>query len=109
MKRNQKRWTSAVFHKFSIQNYLVNPDESIDVDGDVDFYKNGLIQLSLKFSKVSGDFDCRKNQFTSLDVCPKSVGNLYCSNNKLTSLDGVPESISGSFNCGCNKLTSLDG
>lgn len=110
MKTNANKWTAAVCRKFNIQNYSINPDGSIDVDGDVDIYSKGVTQLPFKFNKVTGDFDCRCNKLTSLDGSPKILGgSLYCSNNKLTALHGLPESISGNFNCGYNRLTSLEG
>ena len=99
-----------ICRKYEIENYTINPDGSIDVDGDVNLYYLKLTKLPLKFNKVFGDFSCSNNELTSLDGCPKEVGgDFYCNNNKLTSLDGSPKEVGGDFNCDNNELTSLDG
>ena len=135
--------------KYGIKNYTINPDDSIDVDGDVDlrgsrfwdYFRTSssygkmnnwtLDRLPLKFGKVSGSFDCRYNNLTTLEGCPKEVGgDFYISDNKLTSLvgcplevrrflggdnlfsdlTGCPQVINGDFNVSNNKnLVSLKG
>jgi hypothetical protein len=102
----------AICKKYRITNYTINPDGSIDVDGplSVDLFDKGLTKLPLNFRNVSGDFDCRYNQLTSLEGAPSSVGGyFYCSKNKLTSLEGAPENVGDYFDCSGNKLTSLEG
>lgn len=100
----------SICKQFNIQNYTINDDGSIDVDGSVYISYKKLTKLPLKFRNVSGDFDCHNNQLTTLEGCPKSVGGyFYCSNNQLTSLVGGPKSVGGDFNCSDNKLTSLEG
>ena len=96
--------------KYGIENYTINPDGSIDVDGDVDLTEWNLTKLPLKFNKVSGSFLCYDNYLTSLDGCPKEVvGNFNCARNNLTNLIGGPKEVGGYFDCSDNKLTSLDG
>jgi len=96
--------------EYWIANYTINSDGSIDVDGDVNFYKLNLTKLPLKFNKVSGSFDCAKNQLTNLEGCPKEVGGSFdCSYNKLTSLEWCPNHVDGSFYCHNNNLTNLEG
>jgi hypothetical protein len=96
--------------KYGIENYTINPDGSIDVDGDVDLTEWNLTKLPLKFNKVSGSFLCYDNYLTSLDGCPKEVvGNFYCSKNNLTSLDGCPSYIGGGFDLYGNNIKSLVG
>ena len=59
---------------------------------------------------MDGEFDCSINQLTSLEGCPKEVGdNFDCSNNIITDLQGIPSVINGRLNCGNNSLTSLKG
>jgi hypothetical protein len=116
--------------KYKIENWTLNPDGTVDVDGDVDLC-NELSKLPLKFGRVtgyfwcsynqltslegcpteiSGDFDCSYNQLTSLEGCPTEIGgDFWCQNNKLTSLEGCPKEIRGDFLCHNNKLTSLEG
>jgi len=99
----------TICKKHNIENYTINKDHSIDVDGDVYLYKKELTKIPLKFRKVSGDFSCYDNQITSLEGAPTSVGgNFYCHNNNLTSLEGSPTSVGGGFYCSDNKLTSLE-
>ena len=46
----------------------------IDVDGYFDCGSQGLKELKgVKFGKVSGDFDCDRNQLTSLEGAPQTV------------------------------------
>jgi len=96
--------------KYGIRNYIINPDGSIDVDGDINLVNINLIKLPLKFNIVSGEFDCRGNKLTSLEGCPKEVGGDFsCYANQLTSLEGCPKEVGGYFDCANNQLTSLIG
>jgi hypothetical protein len=77
---------------YGIMNYTINPDGSIDVDGDVGLNNERLTKLPLKFRNVGGDFYCSYNNLPSLEGCPQTVGgDFYCRNNQLTSLEGLPE------------------
>ncbi len=126
--------------RYSIGDYTVNEDGTVDVDGDVDLkhWNYTLYILPIKFGTVTGNFSCGsgndidyKNELTSLEGCPHTVGgdfrcpmnnltsleggptevggNYYCYKNKLSSLKGAPSSVYGIFHCGNNKLTSLEG
>jgi hypothetical protein len=95
----------------NLSNYTINPDGTIDVDGNVELYKllGSIRKLSVKFGKVSGDFDCSINNLTSLEGCPNYVGGDFdCSMNSLVSLEGCPNYVGGMFNCDKNKLTTLE-
>ena len=73
--------------KYKIIDYTIMDDGSIDVDGYVDLYGNGLTELPLTFNKVTGTFNCGDNKLTTLKGSPKSVGGIFnCDDNKLTSL-----------------------
>jgi len=120
-----------ICRKYNIKNYTINPDGSIDVDGNVWLSDISLTELPLKFNKVYGSFDCSWNKLTNLEGCPNYVGdnfscvankltsligcpnyvggNFHCNGNKLTSLEGCPDEVRGNFRCGANKLTSLEG
>ena len=96
--------------KYSIKNYTICSDRTIDVDGDVNLYRKNLTKLPLKFNKVSGTFYCNDTQLTTLEGSPKEVGGgFYCFNNQLTSLEGGPIKVGGEFYCSHNQLTSLEG
>jgi len=121
----------SICKKFGITNYTINPDNTVDVDGDVDLIGEGLIKLPLNFGKVTGDFDCYNNKLTTLEGGPREVGgyfccnynqlitlengpqevvgDFYCYNNKLTTLEGAPSYVGGGFYCYQNKLTTLEG
>lgn len=103
-------------NKYDIENYTINEDGTIDVDGDVDLSNNFLKQkqvlfkIPFKFGKVSGDFNCSYNNLESLEGSPYYVGgNFVCIKNKLTSLNGSPSEVGGYFSCSYNKLKSLEG
>jgi hypothetical protein len=99
----------SICKKYNITNYTINSDGSIDVDGDVNLENMKLSKLPLKFRNVSGCFYCNRNQLTSLEGAPQSVGDFYCGDNQLTSLEGAPQSVGDDFDCSYNKLTSLEG
>ena len=97
---------SLICEKYGIENYTINPDGSIDVNGDVDLYNCNITELPLTFNKVGGSFDCSNNKLTSLKGSPKRVDRYFdCSNNKLTSLEFSPDYIGGGFNCEYNDLS----
>ena len=99
-----------ICEKYNIRNYIINDDGSIDVDGDVFIYDEGLTEIPLKFNKVTGSVNFIQNKLTSLEGCPKEVGSFFdCRDNKLTTLEGGPKSVGGDFHCGNNNLTDLKG
>jgi hypothetical protein len=100
----------SICQKYKIQNYTINEDGSIDVEGDVDLRHKRLTKLPLKFRHVGGDFYCNINQLTSLEGCPQTVGrDFYCHRNQLTSLEGGPKTVGENFYCHNNELTSIEG
>jgi hypothetical protein len=96
--------------KYRIKNWTLNPDGTVDVDGDVNLAYQVLSKLPLKFGRVTGSFSCLYNRLTSLKGCPKEIGgSFWCYDNQLTSLEGCPKEIGGNFSCYYNYLTSLKG
>ena len=95
--------------KMEIEDYTINEDLTVDVDGNVDLVKKGLTELPIQFGKVTGDFDCYSNNLESLKGSPKVVeGGFDCSHNQLTTLEGCPEIVEGWFYCEKNNLTSFE-
>jgi len=95
---------------YGIQNYTINDDGSIDVDGNVNLAYKGLTIIPLKFNKVTGYFSCSVNKLTSLEGCPIWVGgSFHCYANKLVNLIGCPSYVGAMFNCNDNYLTTLEG
>ncbi len=107
---NNEQKIKDICTKYKIEKYTINPDGSIDVNGNVDLYSLGLTEIPLKFNRVSGSFNCSFNQLTSLIGSPNYVDmGFYCSGNQLTSLEGSPEHVGNNFYCSYNKLISLEG
>ena len=101
---------SSICKKYGIENYTINSDGSIDVDGNVNLWDKRLTELPLTFNKVNGYFECGGNNLTTLEGSPKWVGGDFsCVGNNLTSLDFSPEYVGGEFYCDNNQLTSLKG
>jgi hypothetical protein len=101
---------SEICKKYNIQNWTINSEGLVDVNGDVDIMAQRLTRLPLNFGYVSGHFYCNGNELTSLRGSPIEVsGDFLCVYNKLTSLKGSPKVVSGDFYCHKNRLTSLEG
>ena len=97
---------SLICEKYNITNYTINPDGSIDVNGNVDLSFEKLTELPLTFNKVTGSFNCSGNKLTSLKGGPKWVGYYFsCYNNDLTSLEFSPDYVGDYFTCEYNDLT----
>jgi hypothetical protein len=96
--------------KYGIQNYTINPDGTVDVDGDVNLSYKKLDKLPVRFGKVTGYFWCDDNRLTTLEGCPQTVGAEFdCSYNQLTTLEGCPQTVGTEFDCSYNQLTTLEG
>jgi hypothetical protein len=101
---------AEICRKYNIQNWIINSEGLVDVYGGVRLLGRGLKEIPLKFGNVAGNFDCDKNQLTSLEGCPHTVGGIFdCSRNKLVNLDGCPKEVGGDFRCEDNQLTSFEG
>ena len=96
--------------EMDIENYNINEDGIVDVDGSVELAYKNLTSIPVQFGTVKGYFSCYGNQLTSLEGAPLSVGEWFdCSLNQLTSLKGAPQSVGSYFNCSFNQLTTLEG
>ena len=98
---------SLICKQYKIENYTINDDGSIDVNGNVFLYDKGLTELPLTFNRVTGWFDCSANNLTTLKGCPRWVGGYFsCSYNRLSSLEFSPDYVGGNFYCNGNDLTN---
>jgi hypothetical protein len=99
----------TICEKYDIENYTINSDNSVDVDGDVNLWDKKLKLILLNFNIVNGYFNCGRNHLTSLKGCPVRVGNGFsCHHNNLTSLQYSPQYMeNGNFGCSMNKIESL--
>ena len=108
--RQTKAEIAKICKKYAIENWSINSEGLVDVDGGVDIMSRYFTRLPLNFGYVSGDFFCNDNELTSLHGSPREVGgNFDCVTNYLTSLEGCPQKVGRGFYCWNNQLTSLKG
>jgi len=131
--KKEKDRIDKVCKKYEIQNYSINSDGSIDVNGDVNLKNYTEInKLPIRFGKITGDFTCISLGIYTFDGFPHTVGGHFiCSYswnltsmvggpsivggdyiitaNAISALDGVPDMITGTFTCTGNKLLNLIG
>lgn len=95
--------------EMNLTNYTINPDLTVDVNGDVFLQNKNLKSFPVQFNIVKGFFDCSHNYLTSLKGLPQKIeGSVNCSHNYLTSLQYLPSLIEGDLDCSFNKILSLD-
>lgn len=95
---------------YSIENYTINDDLKVDVDGDVDLSDKRLEEIPVIFGKVTGAFNVSRNNLKSLEGSPYYVGSsFFCTSNELENLKGSPVEVVGSFFCNNNRLETLEG
>ena len=93
-----------------IENYSINEDESIDVEGDVNLSNMELLGIPINFRKIVGKFDCSGNNLHDLENCPiEVIGSFDCSNNYISSLKDGPKAVEGHYFCHDNRIKSLEG
>ena len=90
--------------EMGIQNYTINSQGEIDVDGDGGVWLNNkdFEELPYKFGTINGYFSLSEcKNLTSLKNCPNHVGDYFsCSDcTKLDSLEGCPKEVRGRFFC----------
>jgi len=108
--KKEKDRIDLICKRYWIDNYTINKDGTVDVDGDVDLGHFNLTKMPLVFGSVSGIFICSNNELSSLHNGPKIVGDKYiCSFNQLTSLEGLAHVIGGELHCTYNFIQSLVG
>ena len=93
--------------EMGIDNYTINSQGEIDVDGDVFLDSGNFKEPPYKFGKIDGYFSLQwcKN-LISLKNCPDFVkGSFSCSDcPQLDSLEGCPKEVNGIFYCrGCKR------
>jgi hypothetical protein len=94
---------------YGIFGYTINPDGSIDVNGDVKLTDAGLGRIPIKFNKVDGYFECSYNKLTDLENFPNEIsGSVYLTGNNLKNLKGFGK-VGGITYLHSNPLESLEG
>lgn len=96
--------------RLAIKNYIINIDDTVDVDGDVNLSYKRLEFIPVKFNRVNGDFICSNNILTSLKNSPVYVGGSFrCGYNAIDSLDHSPLIVNGMYDVSHNRVTSFLG
>ena len=77
-----KQQIIAWLDKYKVKNYTLVSDKQygfiVNVNGDVDLRSKKLFNIPVKFSEVTGIFNCSHNQLTSLEFSPQTVnGNFF--------------------------------
>lgn len=107
----RKSGIDIVCKKYSIKDYIINDDLSIDVNGDVHLANRSLEKIPLNFNIVKGNFIINNNKLLTLEGSPKSVGELFnCEYNKLKTLKGytnIHTADTGYLYCGYNPLLNI--
>jgi hypothetical protein len=99
-----------ICNKYGIENWMINSDGLVDVNGNVNLYNQGLTEIPLQFGRVTGDFYCDRNKLTTLKGTPHRVGGRFdCDDNRLTSLEFCPRSVGGGFYCLWNNIREFTG
>ena len=68
---------AEICNRYAIENWSLNGDGGIDVDGDVGLEELNLTKLPIKFGRVTGSFDCSYNKLPTLEGAPNWVGGLF--------------------------------
>jgi hypothetical protein len=105
----QKIWLDKCTR--TTNGWSIGPDGKVNVKGNFSCVKQKLSNFKgIQFGHVSGSFICSKNNLTSLEGAPETVGKDFeCRLNLLESLEGSPKDVGGVFYCIDNRLKSLKG
>lgn len=71
------KWLDQRFGPYNYtggQTYTINADNSVDVNGTVNFSGSNIYGLPFKFGRVSGYFHCYNTHLTTLENFPDYVG-----------------------------------
>ena len=101
---------TSFLEKYNIENYTVNKDFTVDVNGDVSLRDLNLYEIPVQFGRVSGYFDISYNKLTSLKGCPREVGgDFWICVNPLKNLNYSPKIVHQNYDCSRCDITSLEG
>lgn len=104
----EKRKVSKILEELNIENYHINDDLSVDVNGSVNISEENITKIPVQFNFINGDFDCGYNLLSTLKGVPKNIsGNFICCNNNLFDMEYSPEVVGGSCDYSNNNITSL--
>jgi len=102
-----EKWLDSM----GVENYTINNDLTVDVNGDVKLYDKNLVEIPIQFGVVTGYFGIGGNiNLKSLVGSPSKCKRFYCHEcTSLKSLEFAPEKCEN-FSCfGCKSLNVLVG
>jgi hypothetical protein len=102
-----KKWLKKVVKG----KYTINPDGTVDVEGDVICKSSEFDKFPVKFGKVTGKFDCSNNKnLKTLEGAPQRVQVFNCNRCiGLKTLEGAPREVENFYCIECTSLVSLEG
>lgn len=81
---------------WGIENWELNSDGTIDINGDLNLSGRRLNEFPIKIRIIRGSLNVSHNYFKNLKGFPTCItGNLNVSFNKLKTLEGKPKYIDG--------------
>ncbi len=96
--------------KLGVKGFSINPDMSVDVNGDVRVTTSPFTRIPCKFKKVSGSFVWSAGKLISLENAPDEVGGDFDVHaNQIKSLEHMPTSVGGMVSLSGNKIESWVG
>lgn len=99
-----------ILDRHGIEGYTINPDGTVDVNGNVNFSNHNIPSIPVQFGHVTGSFECSNTPITSLAGCPHTVGDkFYCYSTEIISLAGSPHTVGARFDCSSTRIKSLSG
>jgi len=85
------------YNRFSIDNYQINDDFTIDLIGSGNFIEDNLSEgfpEYIQFNLCTGFFDLDNSRIPSLRGCPRIVNGYFsCQGNNISSLEGISKEI----------------
>ena len=111
-KQSYEQEIKAWCEEMGVENYTINSNGEIDVDGNVNLNNEDFEELPYKFGRVNGYFSVHgcKN-LTSLKNCPNIVDRSFvCSNcSQLDSLECCPKYVGENFWCmNCQREFTIE-
>ncbi len=107
-----------------IENYVINDDGTVDVNGNLTIYltkdkvkKDESHNILINFNKINGNVDIslqwKKNGRAGKGQLPftfnEVTGNFHATHNMLGTLIGCPKKVGGCFDIRANRLDTLEG
>jgi hypothetical protein len=95
--------------EMKIENYTINDDLTVDVNGDVFLGRKKLNSIPIQFGTINGSMSIWDNHLVSLKGCPSKITESFdCSHNKLKSFEYCPIEIGAYFVFYANQISTFD-